>query len=217
MLGFIGGTGPEGKGLALRFAISGLNVFIGSREKQRGIEAAKEICSQFTEIGSDMVVGGTNEEAAIASDIAVICTPYAGHKATLENLKHDLKGKIVVDVVAPLSFKKGSVSAINVGEGSAAEQAQLLLPDSSIVGAFQNASAEDLLLPSQDMECDVIVCSNDQSSKEQIMLLGERIPGVRSIDGGNLQNSKYVEQLTALLININKIYKAHSSIKIVGI
>jgi len=72
-------------------------------------------------------------------------------------------------------------------------------------------------LPSQDMECDVIVCSNDQSSKKQIMLLGERIPGVRSIDGGNLQNAKYVEQLTALLININKIYKAHSSIKIVGI
>jgi len=135
----------------------------------------------------------------------------------LETLKHDLKGKIVVDVVAPLSFKKGSVSAITVEEGSAAEQAQLLLPDSLVVGAFQNASAEDLLIPSQDLECDVIVCSNDQSAKEQVMLLGERIPGVRSIDGGNLQNARYVEQLTALLININKIYNAHSSIKIVGI
>ena len=217
MLGFIGGTGPEGKGLALRFAISGLSVFIGSREKQRGAQAAEEIRSQFTEIGSDMVAGGTNEEAAIASDISVICTPYAGHKATLENLKHDLKGKIVVDVVAPLSFKKGYVSAITVEEGSAAEQAQLLLPDSLVVGAFQNASAEDLLIPSQDLECDVIVCSNDQSAKEQVMLLGERIPGVRSIDGGNLQNARYVEQLTALLININKIYNAHSSIRIVGI
>ena len=217
MLGFIGGTGPEGKGLALRFAISGLSVFIGSREKQRGAEAAEEIRSQFTEIGSDIVAGGTNEEAAIASDISVICTPYAGHKATLKNLKHDLKGKIVVDVVAPLSFKKGSISAITVEEGSAAEQAQLLLPDSLVVGAFQNASAEDLLIPSRDLECDVIVCSNDQSAKEQVMLLGERIPGVRSIDGGNLHNAKYVEQLTALLININKIYNAHSSIKIVGI
>ena len=211
MLGFIGGTGPEGKGLALRFAISGLSVFIGSRERQRGAEAAEEIRSQFTEIGSGIVAGGTNEEAAIASDISVICTPYAGHKATLENLKHDLKGKIVVDVVAPLSFKKGSISAITVEEGSAAEQAQLLLPDSLVVGAFQNASAEDLLIPSRDLECD------DQSAKEQVMLLGERIPGVRSIDGGNLHNAKYVEQLTALLININKIYNAHSSIKIVGI
>ena len=122
-----------------------------------------------------------------------------------------------MDVVAPLSFKKGSVSAITVEEGSAAEQAQLFLPDSLVVGAFQNASAEDLLIPSQDLECDVIVCSNDQSAKEQVMLLGERIPGVRSIDGGNLQNARYVEQLTALLININKIYNAHSSIRIVGI
>ncbi|MFL2760222.1 MAG: NADPH-dependent F420 reductase [Dehalococcoidia bacterium] len=217
MLGFIGGTGPEGKGLALRFAISGMEVFIGSREKQRGIEAAENLVSKYSEIDSTLVKGGTNEKAASDCEIAVICTPYAGHKGTLENLKQNLAGKIVVDVVAPLSFQKGSISAIEVEDGSAAEEAQLLLPESNIVGAFQNVSAEDLLIPSKQVTCDVIVCSNNQPAKEQVMLLGERIPGIRSLDGGNLENSKYVEQLTALLININKIYKSHSSIKIVGI
>ena len=217
MLGFIGGTGPEGKGLALRFAISGIEVFIGSREKQRGIEAAENLVSKYSEIDSTLVKGGTNEKAASDCEIAVICTPYAGHKGTLENLKQNLAGKIVVDVVAPLSFQKGSISAIEVEDGSAAEEAQLLLPESNIVGAFQNVSAEDLLIPSKQVTCDVIVCSNNQTAKEQVMLLGERIPGIRSLDGGNLENSKYVEQLTALLININKIYKSHSSIKIVGI
>jgi len=217
MLGFIGGTGPEGKGLALRFAISGLDVFIGSRQEQRGIVAAEELISRFDEISAERVKGGTNEKAASDCEVAVICTPYSGHRETIEALKQNLRGKTVVDVVAPLSFQKGSISAIEVKEGSAAEEAQLILPDSNVVGAFQNVSAEDLLIPSKLVTCDVIVCSDDQPAKEQVMLLGERIPGIRSVDGGNLANSKYVEQLTALLININKIYKSHSSVKIVGI
>ena len=217
MLGFIGGTGPEGKGLALRFAISCINVFIGSRQEQRGVEAAEDLISKFDEIDDSLVKGGTNVSAASDCEIAVICTPYAGHRETLEDLKQKLIGKTVVDVVAPLSFQKGSITAIEVEEGSAAQEAQLLLPESNVVGAFQNVSAEALIMPSKQVTCDVIVCSNDQSAKEQVMLLGERIPGIRSVDGGNLENAKYVEQLTALLININKIYKSHSSVKIVGI
>ncbi len=217
MLGFIGGTGPEGKGLALRFAISGMEVFIGSRENQRGVEAVEDLVSTFDEIDRNLIKGGTNDRAASDCEIAVICTPYAGHKSTLEDLKQNLIGKTVIDVVAPLSFQKGSISAIDVKEGSAAQEAQLILPESTVVGAFQNVSAEDLLIPSKQVTCDVIVCSNSQLAKEQVMLLGERIPGIRSVDGGNLENAKYVEQLTALLININKIYKSHSSVKIVGI
>ncbi|MFL2776843.1 MAG: NADPH-dependent F420 reductase [Dehalococcoidia bacterium] len=217
MLGFIGGTGPEGKGLALRFAIGGIDVFIGSRHEQRGIEAAEDLISKFDEVDGNLVKGGTNKRAASDCEIAVICTPYAGHRETLEDLKQKLIGKTVVDVVAPLSFQKGSISAIDVEEGSAAQEAQLILPESNVVGAFQNVSAEDLLIPRKQITCDVIVCSNDQSAKEQVMVLGERIPGIRSVDGGNLENAKYVEQLTALLININKIYKSHSSVKIVGI
>ena len=217
MLGFIGGTGPEGKGLALRFAISGIDVFIGSRHEQRGIEAAEDLISKFDGVDGTLIKGGTNEKAASDCEMAVICTPYAGHRETLADLKQKLTGKTVVDVVAPLSFQKGSISAIDVEEGSAAQEAQLILPESNVVGAFQNVSAEDLLIPGKQITCDVIVCSNDQSAKEQVMLLGERIPGIRSVDGGNLENAKYVEQLTALLININKIYKSHSSVKIVGI
>ena len=114
MLGFIGGTGPEGKGLALRFAISGINVFIGSRQEQRGVEAAEDLISKFDEIDGSLVKGGTNVSAASDCEIAVICTPYAGHRETLEDLKQKLIGKTVVDVVAPLSFQKGSITAIEV-------------------------------------------------------------------------------------------------------
>jgi len=217
MLGFIGGTGAEGRGLALRFAMTGLSTFIGSREPERGLEAAENLLSQYDGLDANLIRGGTNEEAAGECEIAIICTPYAGHKSTLLGLKEALKGKIVVDVVAPLSFQKGSISAINVEEGSAAQQAQILMPDSKVVGAFQNISAEDLLIPNKEIPCDVIVCSDNQSAKERIMVLGEHIPGVRSLDGGNLENARYVEQLTALLININRIYKTHSSIKIMGI
>ncbi|MDC0035568.1 NADPH-dependent F420 reductase [Chloroflexi bacterium] len=217
MLGFIGGTGPEGRGLALRFAMSGLSTFIGSREKERGVEAAENLLSQYHGLKNRLVKGGTNKEAASDCEIAIICTPYAGHKSTLGELGQYLEGKTVVDVVAPLSFHKGSISAIDVEEGSAAQEAQLLLPKSSVVGAFQNISAEDLLIPAKEVKCDVIVCSNNEAAKEQIMNLGERIQGVRSVDGGDLKNAKYVEQLTALLININRIYKTHSSVKIMGI
>ena len=152
MLGFIGGTGAEGRGLALRFAMTGLSTFIGSREPERGLEAAENLLSQYDGLDANLIRGGANEEAAGECEIAIICTPYAGHKSTLLGLKEALKGKIVVDVVAPLSFQKGSISAINVEEGSAAQQAQILMPDSKVVGAFQNISAEDLLIPNKEIQ-----------------------------------------------------------------
>lgn len=214
MIGFIGGTGPEGKGLALRFAMAGEWVAIGSRDAQRAQDAADEV--RELQVGLS-VSGGLNDQVADESDIVFIAVPYSGHRPTLESLGDRLEGKLVVDVVAPLRFSRGVASAVEVEEGSAAQQAQILLPNSKVVGAFHNLSAEDLMRPNMAIVSDVIVCADDKEAKTRVMELAESINAVRALDGGGLQNSRYVEELTALLININRIYNAHSTIKIVGI
>ena len=214
MIGFIGGTGPEGKGLALRFAMAGEVVAIGSRDAQRAQDAADEVAALADGL---RVSGGLNEDVAVESEVVFIAVPYSGHRPTLESLRDALEGKLVVDVVAPLRFSRGVASAIEVEEGSAAQQAQIIVPNSKVVGAFHNLSAEDLMRPDATIDSDVIVCADDAEAKRQVMELAETIEAVRAVDGGGLQNSRYVEELTALLININRIYKAHSTIKIVGI
>ena len=213
MIGVIGGTGPEGRGLATRYALAGERVFIGSRDRQKGREVAQKI----SRLSDNVLQGGHNKEAAQKSDVIIISVPYEGHVKTLNELKVYLESKIVIDVVAPLIFGKKSISSLTVEEGSAAEQAQLLLPDSQVVGAFHNISARDLLRSENRVSCDVIVCSDFQDSKKYVMQLAEKIDGVRGVDGGILANAKYVEQLTALLLNINKTYTSHSSIRITGI
>ena len=214
MLGFIGGTGPEGRGLALRFALAGERIVLGSREADRAIQAAEAIGNVAP---AASIQGALNSEAAQVCDIAFVVVPYAAQKPTLAGLREELAGKTVVVVVAPLAFDKGVARAVAVEQGSAAQEAQDLLPQSTIVGAFQNLSADELLRPEKSMDSDVIVCSDDSASKETVMKLAELIHGARAVDGGGLANSKYVEDFTALLININRIYKAHSMVKIVGI
>ena len=214
MLGFLGGTGPEGKGLALRFALAGEKVFIGSRTSSRGIEASNSL-KKFSD--NNLFFGGTNSEAASESDVIVAAMPYEGQRETLETLKTSLTGKIVITVVAPLIFNKGAISALPVKDGSAALEAQKILPESRIIGAFQNISARDLLIPSKPIDADVIVCGDDQDAKDYVITLANMIQGVRGINGGGLKNAGYVENLTALLLNINQVYKSHSSIKISGV
>ena len=214
MIGFIGGTGPEGRGLALRLAMAGEAVMIGSRDESRADAAAKSVASILPALD---VSGGLNERVAADSDIVFVAVPYAGHRLTLESLRPALDGKTVVDVVAPLAFRRGVASAARVDDGSAAQEAQKILANSSVVGAFQNLSAEELLKPDVSIDADVVVCADDSDAKSTVMKLAETIEGVRAVDGGALANSQYVENLTALLININRIYRAHSTIRIVGI
>ena len=214
MLGFIGGTGPEGRGLATRFAISGECVSIGSRDQAKAELAVDEV-SQI--ISSSLITGGLNKDVANEADLIFVTTPYAGHKDILTSLENELTGKIVVDVVAPLAFVKGRATAIRVEEGSAAMQAKKVLPNSIVVSAFQSISAEDLLVPDKIIDSDVIVCSDDYDAKVLVMELAGKIEKIRAVDGGHLENSRYVEDFTALLLNINRIYKAHSTVKISGI
>ena len=214
MLGIIGGTGPEGRGLALRFALAGERVLIGSRDAERARSAAASVL-EHAPAGS--VDGAANDDAAARSDLVLLSVPYGAQRDTLAALKEPLAGKTLVSLVAPLAFSRGRASAVRVEEGSAALQAQAILPDTTVAAAFQNVSAEDLLVPHKPIDSDVIVCADDADARQLVMELAERIEGVRAVNGGGLANARYVEDLTALLLNINRIYKAHSSIRITGI
>ena len=215
MLAFLGGTGPEGRGLALRLAAAGEPAIIGSRNAGRAATAAEELLQLAP--GTN-ISGADNAQAAAQADVVFLAFPYEGQRATLEQLQDALAGKVVVDVIAPMSFQRGQgASAVEVEAGSAAQEAQELLPDSLVVAAFQNISAEELQQPDTVMDGDVIVCSDHAEAKNLVMSLVSKIPGLRPVDGGGLANSKYVEQITPMLVNINRIYKIHAGIKIVGI
>ena len=214
MLGFLGGTGPEGRGLALRLGLAGEPVIIGSRDASKAEEAAKELKA----LGSlSEVYGGPNEEAAGSADVVFITVPYAAQRSLLETLRGQLEGKVVVDTVAPVAYSRGQFSIVEIEEGSAAREAQAILPGSRVVAAFQTISAHDLLDPALSVEGDVVTCADDEDARALVMALAERIPSLRAINGGGLENSRYVEGITALLLNINRIYKARSSIRVAGV
>ena len=215
MLAILGGTGPEGKGLALRLAMAGETPIIGSRDAGRGADAAEELAQSVPGV---LIKGSDNAGAVASADVVFLAFPYEGQRPVLEDLGATLKGKIVVSVIAPMKFERGKgASAVEVEAGSAAQEAQDMLPDSQVVAAFQNASAEELLDPSATMEGDVVVCSDHPEAKKLVMELAGKIKDLRGVDGGSLANAKYVEQLTPLLVNINRIYKIHAGIKIVGV
>ena len=164
------------------------------------------------------IEGAANADAAASADAVFLTFPYEGQRPTLEQLGSELAGKTVVNVIAPMTFQRGrGASAVEVEAGSAAQEAQELLPDSLVVGAFQTVSAEDLQDPGKTLEGDVIVCSDHQEAKDLVMGLTPRIPNLRPVDGGILANAKYVEQITPLLVNINRIYKVHAGIKVAGV
>jgi NADPH-dependent F420 reductase len=215
MLAFLGGTGPEGRGLALRFALAGEDVIIGSRDASRAATAAEELKELAP---GSRIEGAANADAAAAADVVFLAFPYEGQRPTLESIPEAMAGKIVVDVIAPMQFQRGlGASAVEVEAGSAAQEAQELLPDSLVVSAFQNISAEELQEPDTVMDGDVVVCSDHTEPKALVMELVGKIPELRAVDGGALSNSKYVEQITPMLVNINRIYRIHAGIKIVGV
>ena len=214
-LAFLGGTGPEGKGLALRLARAGEAVIIGSRDAERARAAAEQLLA----VGDGVRINGAdNLEAASQAEVIFLTVPYEAQRPLLEHLKEPLRGKVVVNVIAPMKFERGrGASAISVAAGSAAEEAQQLLPDSLVVAAFQNVSAEELQDPERVVQGDVVICSDFSDAKSLVSDLTRKIPDLRPVDGGGLANSKYVEQITPLLVNINRIYKIHAGIKIVGL
>lgn len=214
-LAFVGGTGPEGLGIAARMAKAGHSVAIGSRSQERGEQGAATIREAVP--GAE-ASGGENGDVVADADVVLLTFPYEGQAATLDALAPALEGKIVCNVVAPLDFQKGvGAVALDVPGGSAAQEAAAQLPGSRVVSAFQNLAAEKLMELDKPVEADILVCGRDQEAKEIVIGLANQIEGARGLDGGGLSQSRYVEMLTALLVNINRRYKARSSIRIVGV
>ena len=211
-IGFIGGTGPEGRGLAARFAMAGHDVFIGSRSAERGKDTAKAVLA----LGGGSVSGGSNEEAA-GAEVVVVTLPYAGQAETLAALRDQLRDRIVISTVVPMQFQGRKVDMLTPPAGSAAQEAQQLLPDARVVAAFQNMAANKLLDVNRPLEGDVIVCSDDAEALKDVISLAQQVPHLRGIDGGPLACSRYVEGITTLLVHINRNYKTETHVRILGI
>lgn len=214
-LAFVGGTGPEGLGLAMRFARAGHAVAIGSRSTERGEQGAAKVREAVP--GAD-AGGGANADVLGDADVVFLTFPYSGQQATLEALAPALAGKLVCNVVAPLEFRPGiGAVALDVEGNSALQEAAAQLPESRVVSAFQNMSAEKLVELDEAIEADVLVCGRDREAKAVVIGLANEIDGVRGVDGGGASQSRYVEMLTSMLINLNRKYKSQTSIRIVGL
>ena len=163
------------------------------------------------------ISGAANADAVSDADVVLLAVPFEGLRPTAEALREALAGRLVVSIVAPVEFTDGQMRALSVPEGSAGELARDLLPESRVAAAFQNMSARDLLRADHPLEGDVAVCADDDSARRETMALAEAMPSLRAVDAGPLSNSRYVEELTALLVNLNRIHKAHSTIRFLGL
>lgn len=210
-IGILGGTGPEGSGLAYRWACAGEHVVIGSREPLRADATAEQLRQR---IGSSAQIEGADNATAAKCDVVVLTVPFSGQAALLKQLKPVWKsGTIVIDTSVPLAATVGgrATRMLGVWQGSAAEQTRELVPDNvSVVAAFQNLSAE-LLAQDGPVDCDILICSDDDKARQTAWNLAEKIPGTRAINGGNLENARIVESLTALLIGLDIRYKVHGA------
>lgn len=210
----LGGTGNEGSGLGTRWANAGYDVIIGSRTKEKADKAAAAINET---LGEELVHGMLNEEAAAIADIAVLTVPYAAHTKTLEGLREQLQGKIMVDVTVPIMPPK--ITEVYLPEGrSAAEEAQAILGDGvRVVSAFQHISHIHLQNLEHNIDSDVLICGNDADAKAEVTALIEAA-SMRAVDAGALANAVAIEAMTPVLLAINKRYKIkHSSMKITGL
>jgi 8-hydroxy-5-deazaflavin:NADPH oxidoreductase len=222
-IAIIGGTGDQGKGLALRWARAGFKITIGSRSAERATTAAEEMRALLNRDGDKdgAIDGSINGEAAASASIIVLTVPFEAQISTMKDIRDRIRsGSVLIDVTVALETAVGGRPARTLGiwAGSAAEQCAELAPAGvQVVSAFHNVGAAALADLDHEVECDVIVCGDDKSAKERTRPMIEAIPGCRYIDGGALANSRTVEAITALLIGINIRYKAHTGIRITGL
>jgi len=217
-IAILGGTGPAGLGLALRLARAGETIIIGSRNAERAQEAAAKIKERLG--GKADIIGQENSVACAAADLLALTVPFEGQAALLKQLKPSFKpGSVLIDCTVPLASSVGGRASRTLGvwQGSAAQQSAELVPKGvTVVAAFQNCSA-DRMYGDNPVECDVIVCSDDPNATQLVCKLASKIPGLRAIDGGKLENAHIVEQITALLVGLNIRHKGHGGIRITGL
>ncbi len=218
-LAIVGGTGPLGAGLALRWARAGESVLIGSRDLAKAQESAAKIAQKAG--GSARLTGLANEAAVSQAEIVVLTVPFVGHAALLKSLKTAFQpGAILIDTTVPLAAAIGGLPTrtLSIWQGSAAQQAAEVVPkEVPVVAAFQNVSA-GLVNGDGPVDCDVIICTDDERARQAASELAEKIPGVRAVNGGRLENARIVEQITALLLAINSKYRVHGAgLRITGL
>lgn len=214
----IGGTGPQGKGLAYRFAKHGHEVVIGSRAAEKAEPVAAEIAERITsEGGSPVVSGAANADAAAAADVVLLAVPFNGHDELVESLAEQLAGKTIISCVNPLGFDKGGPYGLDV-ERSAAEAAAAIVPTASVVGAFHHVAAASLWSEDEYLDHeDVLVCGDSAEAKETAQELARAVTSRIGINAGKLRLARQLEPLTAVLISINKAYKVRSGVRISGL
>lgn len=217
-IAIIGGTGDVGAALAERLVRAGERVIIGSRDAERASQTAERIASRAS---TGQVSGLPNADAVRAAEVVILAVPFEAHVETLKQLKSSFQqGSVLIDCTVPLAAAVGGkpTQVLGVWQGSAAQQAAELVPKHvTVAAAFQNVAA-DLLAGSGRVDCDVIVCSDDPRAMQVASELAGKIPGVRAIQGGKLENSRVLEHLTALLIAINIHYKTHATgLRITGL
>lgn len=219
IVAIVGGTGPEGSGLALRWAQAGETIIIGSRDAQRAADTATKLSEK---IGgkATRLSGADNRAACGEAEIVVLTVPFEAQADTLKHIKPTLRpGQILVDTTVPLAASIGGkpTRTLGVWQGSAAQQVAELVPEGvAVVAAFHNLAA-DLLQLDGPVDCDVIVCSDNKEAGKRVRELARKIPGVRALDGGKLENARIVEQITAVLIGLNIRHKGHSGLRITGL
>jgi hypothetical protein len=215
----VGGTGAEGSALALRFAKAGLRVFVGSRDKEKAEAAAQRIAARSA---SHEVSGHTNGDAAASAPIVILTVPLSAQIETLKSIRgHFSTNAILVDTTVPLEAAIGGriSRVITLWDGSAAQQAQRLVPEGiSVVSAFHSLSAYTLGNLEETVDCDTLVCGDKADAKRVVTELAETIPGVRGVDAGPLANARFLEMSAAMLIALNLQHKIkHSGVRITGL
>jgi NADPH-dependent F420 reductase len=216
-IAILGGTGPEGFGLALRFSLAGNNIIIGSRRQERAQEAARLLNARLVGFPVPKITSAHNAAAAEAADIVALTLPFDGIEPVLSEVAPVLSGKIVLDVVNPVRLSDGVFTASSVAEGSAAEFIQRLLPTAPVVSALKNRSAHALIEIDQTLQGDSLVCSNTPGAARTIEALINSIPRLRAVNAGPLRNARYLESLTALLLNLNRRYHTNTALQILGL
>jgi len=211
----VGGTGPEGLGLALRLAAAGEAIVLGSRQAERAEAAAASIRDTVPDA---QVTAATNAAAIAAADRVVLAVPYAGLPRFLDGGANGLADKLVIDVIVPLGFRDGAFEVAPVpGAGSVGELLQSRLPRARVVSTFKNLSAEKLRALGAPLEGDVVLCGEDAGARAEVAALVSAIPHLRPVDAGGIRNARFLEAITALLLNLNRRHKAITSIAILGL
>ncbi len=213
-VGIIGGTGPQGRGLAMRLALAGVPVVVGSRQAERGQEIAAELNRELAAHGgAHLPIAGAENGAMVGRvDFVFLTVPYENAAATLQGLRERFRpGAVFVDVTVPLQFGKGDVQVVVPPEGSGSRALRALLPDGvPFCGACKTLPAHVLEDIRQPLECDTFVFGDDKAARERLRDLLARIPGLRPLEVGGLSAAATLEGMTALLIRINRRYKSRA-------